>query len=108
MIKASIICVINVHVSGPKNISPERFHVFELRQFLAGLGYDALTDFIANISCTRIELLVIRFFRPNVKALLLYSNLYRRCAVVRDHITWKNFSFSHDRKYILRFLCLLF
>jgi len=50
MIKANIIYVINAHVSGPKNISPERFHIFELWQFLAGLGYDALTDFIANIS----------------------------------------------------------
>lgn len=54
MIKANIICVINAYVSGPKIISPERFHVFELRQFLAGLGYDALTDFIAHISLYRI------------------------------------------------------
>lgn len=76
MIKASIICVINVHVSGPKNVSPERFHVFELRQFFAGLNCDVLTNFIANISLY-VELLVIRFFRPdpNIKALLLYFNI---------------------------------
>lgn len=59
MIKVSII------VSDFKNVSPEKFPIFELRLFLAGLGYNVLTNFIANYLFVRIELLVIRFFRPD-------------------------------------------
>jgi len=78
MIKANIIYVINAHVSGPKNISPERFHVFELWQFLAGFGYDALTDFIANKSLCMYRIahsvLSSRFEYLNFTLVLWYSD----------------------------------